>query len=308
MNQNGIMGILNSPQMQGIAQGLLAASGPTTGPAPSLGQALAGGMQRGQQLEQLQRQREMERLMLSLKLKEHERKAKKDNALQEYLTGGMGGGMEAGAGEDAALFNAGIMSGEIGPLEALNFRRETQDRLKKQGQENAQANLALKSTADNLTSNIQTIDRMLTNESGLQGATGFQGMFPTLSGSNTARFEEDLENINADAVIESVKQLKAEGGTLGQITERELPILMRSRTELGEARNPQDYKRALLEYRSSLQRIHQAMITGHEEAGRVVPGDIQRPKMLPEIASDPEAQRLGIDESVLLEYMKERGQ
>lgn len=69
--QNDIMGFLNSPQMQGIAQGLLAASGPSTQPI-SLGQALGQGMQYGNQMQEQQRAKQLQELELMLRLKQLE--------------------------------------------------------------------------------------------------------------------------------------------------------------------------------------------------------------------------------------------
>jgi hypothetical protein len=84
--QQGIMGLLNSPQMRGITQALLAASGPqANGQRVGIGQALGKGMQLGTQFEQQDYNRKLEELMLGLEMKQLEAKDQITPYQREYL-------------------------------------------------------------------------------------------------------------------------------------------------------------------------------------------------------------------------------
>lgn len=69
--QQGLLQWLQSPQAQGMAQGLLAASGPSRMPI-GMGQAIGMGMQQGKQYQDDERKKQLDELLFGLKLKEFE--------------------------------------------------------------------------------------------------------------------------------------------------------------------------------------------------------------------------------------------
>lgn len=86
--QPGILGWLQSPQAQGLAQGLLAASQPSPYPV-SFGQALGMGMQGAQQAGDKDRARKLEELMLELKLKQAQQSQQNPLAARGGATGAL---------------------------------------------------------------------------------------------------------------------------------------------------------------------------------------------------------------------------
>jgi hypothetical protein len=64
----------------------------------------------------------------------------------------------------------------------------------------------------------------LKNHPGLGGATGIRGMFPSIPGSQSAQAETLLEEFKAMTKNVGL-QLVRQGGSIGQMTEREWPIV-----------------------------------------------------------------------------------
>lgn len=84
--QNGILGWLASPQAQGMAQALLAASGPqANGQRVGIGQALGQGMQLGKKYQDDDMDRQLKQLLLGMQLKQLEMKDQMTPYQREYL-------------------------------------------------------------------------------------------------------------------------------------------------------------------------------------------------------------------------------
>lgn len=120
---NDMQSLLGSPQMQGIAMGLLQASGPSPTPI-SLGQALGQGMQMGNQMQEQARQRQLNELMMELKMKDYERKAKQQQQRDSIFEKMYGGG---GQGEmsPSDLATAGAMMGDPSLIELAKFKQQS---------------------------------------------------------------------------------------------------------------------------------------------------------------------------------------
>lgn len=64
---------------------------------------------------------------------------------------------------------------------------------------------------------IDTVDRLLAPDSGLESAAGIGANFPTISGSEAANFEKQLETLQSQAFLSQVEKLKG----LGALSENE---------------------------------------------------------------------------------------
>lgn len=64
---------------------------------------------------------------------------------------------------------------------------------------------------------VNTIDRLLAPDSGLESATGIGANFPTVSGSDAANFEAQLETLQSQAFLSQVEKLRG----LGALSENE---------------------------------------------------------------------------------------
>lgn len=109
------MGLLNNPNLSGLAQGLLAASGPSTTPV-GFGQALAMGMQSRQQQQELQRKREIEALKMQ-QLQQQMAAAQQQREAQQALSQGISQGNMARPEMASLLAQMGQPVAALGFLE-----------------------------------------------------------------------------------------------------------------------------------------------------------------------------------------------
>lgn len=104
------MGLLNNSNLSGLAQGLLAASGPSTTPV-GFGHALAMGMQSRQEQQELQRRQQMDALRMQAvqqQMAEAQRARQAQAALSERFRSGGGRGELAGLLADAGQVGAAV--------------------------------------------------------------------------------------------------------------------------------------------------------------------------------------------------------
>jgi hypothetical protein len=133
-------------------------------------------------------------------------------------------------------------SGEITPQQQMKIDREQAQQLGK---------FSLQAEMDNLT-NINTVgERLLENAD--VWTTGFLGKAGSyIAGTPQADFEADLETVLADSALNKLMELKDSSDTgasgLGQVTEREISLLMASRAALSQSQSPEQFKENLARY------------------------------------------------------------
>ncbi len=97
-----------------------------------------------------------------------------------------------------------------------------------------------------------------------------------IPGTDAANFRALQEKLSSQAFIDSITQLRQQGGTVGQITEREGAKLENARLRLMNASDDEQFKRELVNFRDSLRRF---LESARREAGvdtlaPTVPGGI----------------------------------
>lgn len=107
---------------------------------------------------------------------------------------------------------------------------------------------ALGSTLYNLTE-FSKLAREAASHPGLSGITGIQGVFPNWPGGNAANAQAKASAIGNRASIttlQAMREASKTGGAIGQVTEREYPILESQISELDRKQGTAEYRAALL--------------------------------------------------------------
>lgn len=111
------------------------------------------------------------------------------------------------------------------------------------------------SSIDTVTTTMDTIDRVRTHP-GLESATGVGAMFPTLSGSDAAGFESQLETLQSQQFLSAVEQMKG----MGSLSESEGKKLAGSVGSLSLDMSDEELKNELDRIYSVLEKARSKMI------------------------------------------------
>lgn len=212
---NDLQSLLGSPQMQGIAMGLLQASGPSPTPI-SFGQALGQGMQMGNQMQEQAYQRQLNQLMMELKMKDYERKSKQQEKQDKYFEklGGndqMAEAVRAGLISPEKYFESTmgnqpvweqVNDPELGMGQINRKTGEFKPIKKSDTSENADRAARVKEDA------LVVVDRLLNNQKGVYANRGgISTLFPNVSDSSV-NAEADLETLASMLTAENLGLLK----------------------------------------------------------------------------------------------------
>ena len=111
------------------------------------------------------------------------------------------------------------------------------------------------SSIDTVTTTMDTIDRVR-NHPGLESATGVGAMFPTISGSDAAGFESQLETLQSQQFLSAVEQMKG----MGSLSESEGKKLAGSVGSLSLDMSDEELKKELDRIYSVLEKAKSKMI------------------------------------------------
>ena len=101
--------------------------------------------------------------------------------------------------------------------------------------ESKEQEIARQANIDASNNMISTIDSLLNNEDGLSSAVGPTGLqrLGFMNPQNVQKFRADMQGLVSTMTLDTLKNLKQSGATLGAISEKELAILQNANTRLG---------------------------------------------------------------------------
>ncbi len=137
------------------------------------------------------------------------------------------------------------------------------------------ATLAIKSTFTNLDQSEKQLDTLL-NSPGLPRILGLTGMFPSIPGGKAASAQTMLNTLGSQLALDSLtamRQSSPTGGAVGQVTEREYPILKARFGNLEQAQNINDFRKAAQELKNYMAELKQNI----QDAYNIDYGGLQRP-------------------------------
>ena len=114
-----------------------------------------------------------------------------------------------------------------------------------------QASRALQSSVTNLDQDIQDVERLLTDETGLKAITGYLGAYTPNIFSDAARAQALLDKIMSGAgfsALQAMRDASPTGGALGQVSNQEGAKLEKSVAAFSQAQSYGDFKKALRQY------------------------------------------------------------
>ena len=98
------------------------------------------------------------------------------------------------------------------------------------------------------------------------GVGGMSGLLEYLPGTDARALKALTDSIGANVGFESLANLRAEGGTLGQVSNIENMLLQAEIAKLDTWSDPQELKKSLNKIRNITERIHVAETTGNPDA------------------------------------------
>lgn len=101
---------------------------------------------------------------------------------------------------------------------------------------------------------IAKIDELLGNKKGLEAITGLSSYLPNVSES-ARNAQADLDTLKSRSAFAGLQEMRANsptGGALGGIAVQELEMLKSAEASLQEAQSPEEFEKALRNYRSAL--------------------------------------------------------
>lgn len=273
----GILGWLQSPQAQGLAQGLLEASAPSRIPV-GFGQALNLGLRRGEEIQNNERNQYMQDLKLRMMMEDMERKKQSEAQRQEMLSKVLGGESSQGALDPASLATAGLMTGDSDMLAYAKFMqdsaKENQKMKIEQGKydtEQKDRRIAAQNDIEKSQQAINLIDKMVGSKDGAtKEHPGFRSMVGSknifsgainsynpfastdpqtgtaapVPGSDAAGFAELLKQVKGTQFLEAFNSLK--GG--GHITEIEGARATQAISRMSAAQSEAEFIEAAREF------------------------------------------------------------
>lgn len=126
-----------------------------------------------------------------------------------------------------------------------------QNKLKKTAAE--EKKLASYQIGENQTT-IDKIDELLNNKKGLDAITGLSSYLPNVSES-ARNAQADLDTLKSRSAFAGLQEMRANsptGGALGGIAVQELDMLKSAEASLQEAQSPEEFEKALRNYKSAL--------------------------------------------------------
>lgn len=129
-----------------------------------------------------------------------------------------------------------------------------------------QARLNFRSARDNM-HNVKTIANKAKTLA-TKWNTGLMAATNITPGTEGYQLKQELLSLQANAVLGAVAELKQAGGTLGQITEKELPLLESKWARLIASQSPEDLRQNIDQYLTQLERsVTRIGIAGRETYG-----------------------------------------
>lgn len=101
---------------------------------------------------------------------------------------------------------------------------------------------------------IDKIDELLNNKKGLEAITGLSSYLPNVSEA-ARNAQADLDTLKSRSAFAGLQEMRANsptGGALGGIAVQELEMLKSAEASLQEAQSPEEFQKALQNYRSAL--------------------------------------------------------
>lgn len=95
---------------------------------------------------------------------------------------------------------------------------------------------------------LASVANQLKEHGGLDAATGWQTMFPTVPGSKAANATALMDTLKAKTAfgtLQAMRDASKTGGALGAVSEKELKLLESALAPLSTAQSPDEYRNAL---------------------------------------------------------------
>lgn len=118
--------------------------------------------------------------------------------------------------------------------------------VKEQGRFNA--DLASMQGTESAMNSLAEQANMLLKHKGLDAATGWQSMFPSIPGGDAKNFEALLDTLRsktAFGTLQAMRDASKTGGALGAVSEKELKLLESNLAALDKAQSPEQFKAQL---------------------------------------------------------------